>query len=104
MLGLYSLVDISFFDKEYILISKRYQLHPASATTQHPNDITDAHSQKKKKNNREEKSRYGDKFLVEAVQITPPKQHQKSSFSNIDASRKEIVHKRHHPPIIDHRY
>jgi hypothetical protein len=36
-----------FLDKEYILISSRYQLHPASATTQCPSGNTDAHSQKK---------------------------------------------------------
>jgi hypothetical protein len=35
-----------FFDKEYILILWRYQLHPASATMECPNGITDAHSQK----------------------------------------------------------
>jgi hypothetical protein len=38
-----------FLDKEYILISKRYQLHPASATTQYPSGNTDAHSQLKQK-------------------------------------------------------
>jgi hypothetical protein len=36
-----------FLDKEYILISRRYQLHPASATTQCPSGNTDAHSQLK---------------------------------------------------------
>jgi hypothetical protein len=39
---------IIFFDKEYILISQRYQLHLVSAITHYPSDITDAHSQKKK--------------------------------------------------------
>jgi hypothetical protein len=34
-----------FLDKEYILISKRYQIHLISATTQCPNGETDAHSQ-----------------------------------------------------------
>jgi hypothetical protein len=38
-----------FFDKGNILISRRYQLHPASATTHHPNGTTDAHSQKQEK-------------------------------------------------------
>jgi hypothetical protein len=37
-----------FFDKENLLISQRYQLHPASATTQHPSGTMDAHIQKKK--------------------------------------------------------
>jgi hypothetical protein len=36
-----------FFDKEYILILRGYQLHPASATTQCPSGNTDAHNQKK---------------------------------------------------------
>jgi hypothetical protein len=40
-------VILLFFDKEHILISRRYQLHPASATTQCPYSNTDAHSQKK---------------------------------------------------------
>jgi hypothetical protein len=35
-------------DKEYILISRRYQLHPASATTQCSNDNMDAQAEKKK--------------------------------------------------------
>jgi hypothetical protein len=43
----------------------------------------DAHNQKKK-NYKKEKSRYNDLFLVAAVQ-TPPRQHQKSSFSNSEA-------------------
>jgi hypothetical protein len=37
-----------FLDKEYILISRRYQLHPASATTYCPSGTADAHSQTKK--------------------------------------------------------
>jgi hypothetical protein len=41
---------ISFFDKAYILISRRYQLHLASATTQCPNGNKDTQSLKKKKN------------------------------------------------------
>jgi hypothetical protein len=40
---------LHFLDKEYILISRRYQLHPASATTQCPSGNTDAHSQLKQK-------------------------------------------------------
>jgi hypothetical protein len=35
----------TFFDKEYILISRRYQIHIASATTQCPSGNTDVHSQ-----------------------------------------------------------
>jgi hypothetical protein len=37
----------SFLIKGNILISRRYQLHLASAITQYPNDRTDAHNQKK---------------------------------------------------------
>jgi hypothetical protein len=37
-----------FLDKEYILISRRYQLHPASATTHCSSGTADAHSQTKK--------------------------------------------------------
>ena len=36
-------------EKDNILISKRYQLHPASATTQCPKGSTDALSQPKQK-------------------------------------------------------
>jgi hypothetical protein len=45
-----------FFDKGNILISKRYQLHPASATAHHPNGTTDAHSQKKEKKTKKQKA------------------------------------------------
>jgi hypothetical protein len=90
-----------FLDKEYILISRRYQLHPASATTHCPSDITDAHSPKHKEElQKKEKSRYSNLFL-ETTALTPPKQHQKFNFSKSDASKKETVHKRRRRPIID---
>jgi hypothetical protein len=38
-----------FFNKEYILISRQYQLHPASATMQCPSGNTDAHNKKEEK-------------------------------------------------------
>jgi hypothetical protein len=38
-----------FFGREYILISRRYQLNPASATTYCPSGITDAHIKQRKK-------------------------------------------------------
>jgi hypothetical protein len=41
-----------FLDKEYALISRRYQLHPASATTQCLSGHTDAHSQKRRRRRR----------------------------------------------------
>jgi hypothetical protein len=53
-----------------------------------PRDITNAHSQKKKKELK--KSRYSDLFLKTAI-LTPPRQHQKSSFSESDASKKRTV-------------
>jgi hypothetical protein len=66
---------LSFFDKEYTLISSRYQLHLASATTQYPSGNTDAHNPNKKKiYSKKEKSSYSDKFLVAAT-LTPPRQH-----------------------------
>jgi hypothetical protein len=93
-----------FFDKEYILILWRYQLHPASATMECPNGITDAHSQKiQEELQKKKKSRYIDLFLVAAVQ-PPPRQHYKFSFSKSDTSKKEIVHKSYRRPIIDHRF
>jgi hypothetical protein len=42
------LLTVIFFDKKYILISRWYQLHPASTTTQYLNGSTDAHNQKQK--------------------------------------------------------
>jgi hypothetical protein len=54
-------LDPHFLDKKYILISRRYQIHPASATTQCPNGKTDAHSQlKQKKKYKKEKSCFSD--------------------------------------------
>jgi hypothetical protein len=51
---------LAFFDKEYILILQRYQLHSASTITQYPNGITDAYSQKIKKNYKKKKSAISD--------------------------------------------
>ena len=68
-----------FFDKEYILISRRYQLYPASATKQSPKGLTDAHSQTKEEEiKKKEKSRYRVPVLVATAQ-PPPKQHLKSN-------------------------
>jgi hypothetical protein len=61
------------------------------------------HTTKKKKNYIKEKSCYSDLILVAAVQ-TPPRQPQKFSFSNSNASKKETVHKGRRRPIIDHRF
>jgi hypothetical protein len=47
-------VKMSFFDKEYILISRRYQLHPASATT-HALAALWMHTAKRKKENYKKK-------------------------------------------------
>jgi hypothetical protein len=87
-----------FFDKKYILILRRYQLHSASATTQYSNSITDAHSQKKKENYIKEKSRYDIPVLATMVQ-PPTRQHLNSRHSKSDASKKVTVHKHHHHPI-----
>jgi hypothetical protein len=69
----YIIVVVHFLDKEYALISRRYELHPASATTQCPSGHTDAHSQKKKKNYEKEKSRFSEQFLVAAAELTSPR-------------------------------
>jgi hypothetical protein len=94
----YVLDLIFLFNKEHILISTRYQLYP---------DILVAmrmHTTKKgKKNYKQEKSRFSGQFLV-AAPLTPPIQHQKSSFSKSDASKKETVHKHHRRPIIYLRF
>jgi hypothetical protein len=42
-------LDYFFLDKEYALISRRYQLYPASATTQCPSGHMDAHNQKRRR-------------------------------------------------------
>jgi hypothetical protein len=68
-----------------------------------PISLTDAHSQKIKKNYKKEKSRYSDIFLRTAV-LAPPRQHQKFSSSKSDAFKKETMHKRCHRPIIDPRF
>jgi hypothetical protein len=47
--------DLIFFEKVHILVSRRYQLHSASATTHCPSGITEAHSQKRKKNYKKRK-------------------------------------------------
>jgi hypothetical protein len=52
---------------------------------------------------KKEKSRFSDLF-PRAATLTPPRQHQKSSFSKSDASKKETVHKRRRRPIIDLRF
>jgi hypothetical protein len=58
---------------------------------------------KGKRNTEKEKSRYRDRKL-ETATLTPPRQHQKISFSISDASKKGTVHKHYRRPIIDLRY
>jgi hypothetical protein len=55
MFELLSTFDELFFDKGNILVLRRYQLHPISATTQYHKDITDAYSQKTKRKRRKKK-------------------------------------------------
>jgi hypothetical protein len=76
-----------FFDKGNILISKRYQLHSASATTHHSNDTMDAHNQKREKKTKKQKSRYSISGLTTAIH-PPPRQHLKYRLSKNGASRK----------------
>jgi hypothetical protein len=92
----------NFFNKKHILISRRYQLYLVTTAIQCPSINTGAQSQKNK-NYIKEKSRYNDQFLVAAA-LTPPIQHQKSSFSKSDTSKKEMVHKHHHRPVINLRF
>jgi hypothetical protein len=75
-----------FFDKEHILISRIYQLHPASATTHALVAIWMHIAKKRRRTTKKEKSRYCDQFLITTA-LTQPKQHLKSSFSKSDASK-----------------
>jgi hypothetical protein len=62
-----------FFDKEYILISQIYQLHPISATTYFPISNTDAHNQIKKKNYNKTKFPLQWYHFLVAAALTPRK-------------------------------
>jgi hypothetical protein len=90
-------LDRIFFFREHILISRRYQLRSASATTYCSSGITDAHNQKIKKNYKEKKV----PLQYSIPTLTPPRQHHKSNFFKSDASKKEIVYKRCRRPIKD---
>jgi hypothetical protein len=59
--------SLYFFDKENILISRRYQLHTTSAIRKYPKDNTDAHNPTTK---RKKMSLYGDQNLLSATQTT----------------------------------
>jgi hypothetical protein len=89
----------SFFSKENILISRRYQLH----TTPQQRITLMAVRMHTAKNRRRKKSHYGVKVLVATTQ-TPPIQLQKSKFSKSDASKKETMQKHRRRPIIDLRF
>jgi hypothetical protein len=64
------------------------------------------HTAKKKgkRNTEKESSRYREIENLKTATLTPPRQHQKISFSISDASKKETVHKCCRRPIIDLRY
>jgi hypothetical protein len=79
----------------------RYQLHPASATTQYHNGSTDAHSQKNK--NKQKKNCHGIRALAATIQ-PPPRQHLNFRLSKSNASKKETVQKHHRRPIKDLRF
>jgi hypothetical protein len=53
-------------------------------------------------NYKKEKVHLNDQFVVQLT--TPPRQHQKFSFTKSDASKKEIVQKHRRRPIIDLRF
>jgi hypothetical protein len=61
------------------------------------------HTAKNERNITKKKSRYIDQ-KPETAALTPPRQHQKISFSISDVSKKETVHKRCRRPIIDLRF
>jgi hypothetical protein len=92
---------VAFFQQRSYINIIKYQVYPAFATTHCPSDIVDAH--KKKNYKKEKKSRYSDIFLETTI-LTPAREHQKSSFSNSDSSKKEMVHKHHHRPVINLRF
>jgi hypothetical protein len=51
------------------------------------------------------KKKYKKKILaIVATTLTPPRQHQNSSFSKSDVFKKEIVYKHRHRSIIDLRF
>jgi hypothetical protein len=81
----------SFFNMEYILISKRYKL----LCNKCPSDNGDAHIQQREEELQKKKSRYSDMFLVIAA-LTPSRQHQKSNIFKSDTSNKGTVHERCH--------
>jgi hypothetical protein len=60
------------------------------------------HTAKKEKKYKKEKPRSSDLF-PEIAALTPPRQHQKSTFSKSDASKKETMHKHRRRPIMDLR-
>jgi hypothetical protein len=94
-------LTIFSFDKEYILISGRYQY--TQPLQQRIVLLAVRMHTAKKKNYKKEKSRYSDLFLRTVVLI-PSRQHQKSSSSKSDASKKETVHTLCRRPVIDLRF
>jgi hypothetical protein len=61
-------------------------------------------AKKKEKEIQKKKSPATEIENLKTATLTPPRQHQKISFSISDASKKETVHKRCRRPIIDLRY
>jgi hypothetical protein len=55
-------------NKQNVLISRRYKLHPASTTNKCSKDIMDAYCKKEK--NKNKTSRYSDQNLIVATQTT----------------------------------
>jgi hypothetical protein len=79
---------------------KRYQLYTQPLQQRNTQMVVRMHTAKneKKRKLRKEKSRHGTPALA-ATAEPPPRQHLNSSLSKSDASKKEIMHKRHHRPI-----
>jgi hypothetical protein len=62
------------------------------------------HTAKKKKEELLKKSHHHIDLFPETMVLTPPGQHQKSSFSKSNASKKGTVHKHRRRLIIDFRF
>jgi hypothetical protein len=62
------------------------------------------HTAKKDRRITKKKSPATEIKKLETATLTPPRQHQKISFSISDASKKETMHKRCHHPITDLRF
>jgi hypothetical protein len=90
------LLDVYFFDKGNILISRRYQSHPASTPTKYPKTLRIHRTKKLKK--REKRLHHSFQFFATAAQKPQKK------FSKSDVFKKKTVYKLHRRLIKDLRF